>query len=234
MEIMGNGVFFVVEREVLKAPPAAMDAFDEEKHHAVITLSLWTAFEYWQSCARLFHPPFCHEVLAAEGQNCCTTDDGMEYGPPHCTTLPSPLLPVGLLVHITKHSHSPAITFTSIQLIAVQNHTTSIVCAQCHFWLKDMVEVVECVFFVCLFLLCFMEIFGRRCRGIGLLWEAVSLFLSTCFWNALQSYLLFPLMSCLVLLITSTQFRGMSWEKLETHMESWLWFMLSMCTKLDV
>lgn len=46
MEIMGNGVFFVVEREVLKAPPAAMDAFDEEKHHAVITLSLWTAFEY--------------------------------------------------------------------------------------------------------------------------------------------------------------------------------------------
>lgn len=39
MGIMGNGVFFV-EREVLKAPPAAMDAFDEEKHHAVITLSL--------------------------------------------------------------------------------------------------------------------------------------------------------------------------------------------------
>lgn len=38
--------FFFVEREVLKAPPAAMDAFDEEKHHAVITLSLWTAFEY--------------------------------------------------------------------------------------------------------------------------------------------------------------------------------------------
>lgn len=163
MEIMGNGVFFVVEREVLKAPPAAMDAFDEEKHHAVITLSLWTAFEYWQSCARLFHPPFCHEVLAAEGQNCCTTDDGMEYGPPHCTTLPSPLLPVGLLVHITKHSHSPAITFTSIQLIAVQNHTTSIVCAQCHFWLKDMVEVVECVF--CLFV--FALLYGN-------FWEAVS------------------------------------------------------------
>lgn len=46
MGIMGNGVFFVVEREVLKAPPAAMDAFDEEKHHAVITLSLRTAFEY--------------------------------------------------------------------------------------------------------------------------------------------------------------------------------------------
>lgn len=38
--------FFLLRREVLKAPPAAMDAFDEEKHHAVITLSLWTAFEY--------------------------------------------------------------------------------------------------------------------------------------------------------------------------------------------
>lgn len=75
--------------------------FNEEKHHAVITLSLWTAYEYWQSCARLFHPPFCHEVLDAEGQNCCTTGDEMEYGPLHCTTLPSPLLPVGLLVHIT-------------------------------------------------------------------------------------------------------------------------------------
>lgn len=216
MGIMGNGVFFVVEREVLKAPPAAMDAFDEEKHHAVITLSLRTAFEYWQSCARLFHPPFCHEVLATEGQNCCTTDDGMEYGPPHCTTLPPPLLPVGLLVHITKHSHSPAIPSTSIQLIAVQNHTTSIVCVQCHFDWRTWMKWLNVVFLFCFLSFCFMGVFGGWCRGICRLWEAVSLFLSACFWNALQSYLLFPLMSCLVsLTITSTQFRGMSWEKLE-------------------
>lgn len=72
------------------------------------------------------------------------------------------------------------------------------------------------VFFCCCFLLLLYGNFWGAVSGIGLLWEAVSLFLSTCFWNALQSYLLFPLMSCLVLLtITSTQFRGMSWEKLE-------------------
>lgn len=98
----GKWSFFCCSEGGLKGSTCCYGCvFNEEKHHAVITLSLWTAYEYWQSCARLFHPPFCHEVLAAEGQNCCTTDDEMEYGPLHCTTLPPPLLPVGLLVHIT-------------------------------------------------------------------------------------------------------------------------------------
>lgn len=78
--------------------------------------------------------------------------------------------------------------------------------------------MVECFLFVCfLFLLCFMEILW----GAGV-WE-YAFFVRQChfsclpvFLKALQSYLLFPLMSCLVsLTITSTQFRGMSWEKLE-------------------
>lgn len=47
-----------------------------------------------------------------------------EYGPLHCTTLPPPLLLVGLLVHITKHSHSPAITswFCTVDCCAKSHH----------------------------------------------------------------------------------------------------------------
>lgn len=109
--------------EVFKAPPAAMDVCLMKKtpccHNSMDC-------KYWQSCACLFHPSTHHEVLGTgiEGQNCCTTKQ-MEYGPLHCTTLSSPGWTS--CAHNQAHSDPPAIPSTSIQPIAVQNHTTSIV-----------------------------------------------------------------------------------------------------------
>lgn len=62
-------------------------------------------------------------------------------------------------------------------------------------------------------------------------WGEDVTFLSTCFWNTLQSYLPFTLMSCLVsFTITSTQLEGSPGKNLKTHMESWLGFVLSTCS----
>lgn len=145
MGIMGKRFFCFCccrSEEVFKAPPAAMNVCLMKKtpccHNSMDCKN-------WQSCACLFHPSTHHEVLGTgiEGQNCCTTKH-MEYGPLHCTTLSSPVWT--FCAHNQAHSDPPAIPSTSIQPIAVQNHTTSIVCvhAQCHYWLKDMDEMVEC------------------------------------------------------------------------------------------